>query len=198
MNNSQPVIAYNAPIALCHDYIPTYRPLTSISGQNNGAKYDSVTQVFKIQDVIIVTIGERRYQAYEYHFHFPGFHKICGKRYDAELHYSLAELGPEEEYINTDLPNDAIAGDRNILAVAWPIKGSKSVSPVNLATLKLLIPSAYFSYNATRPMAGNPVLWIVAGKRYMKFDLEQLLPFAQTTPFPIQPRNGRIVLFREC
>jgi len=114
----RPIIVYSAPISLC-DSLPSSLLSLSVEGVNRGAKFDPITKLFRIQNVIILAINTSlKYQFYEYHFHMPGDHELCGKRYPAELHYSLVKLEEGESHVEEEIP-----GDRNIAGLARVVKG---------------------------------------------------------------------------
>src|SRR5437868_5038149 len=123
-------IAYGSPISLGCDFIPVCSS-ASFVGHNRGSKYNEVTKNFEIRDIIVLTLESEseealRYQFYEYHFHVPGDHELFGKKYDAELHYSLVKLNPDEEYLDlTDavIPGPVIPGNRNIAGIARFVNG---------------------------------------------------------------------------
>jgi len=132
-----------------------------------------------------------RYQLHEYHFHIPGEHRICGKTFAAEVHFTFVQLRDDEDHLDI-LPGANVPGDRNLFVISRVINGGGE--PTNLSLLQVSIPSTFYQYNATKSFPDyNPVRWLI-GPEPLCFDLQQLIPIAHGAT-PIQPTNGRIVLY---
>lgn len=182
---------YRSPIALCCNEAINVCQKIKVTGCNHGAKYNGT--VFEVQDVIIITLGSRRYQVDEYHFHMPGEHEFCGKIYAAEFHYTLVELHNNEKYLPDNYKVDGIIpADRNIMGLARPIK--KGGKPTDLEKLQVPLPCNFYEYDSTRHIPNfNPVRWVV-GPKPLKFDINQVAEKALPAR-PLQPVNNRIILY---
>lgn len=184
-------INYGNPIQLSLEGTIEAHRSVSVTGRNKGVKYNPMTRLFEIQNPIVLTIEGDRYQFYEYHFHVSGDHTFEGKRYPAELHYSLVKLNDDEKYLR--VPNSSIPGNRNIMGIAVPVEQGGEVC--DLEKLNIQVPSSFFEYNGIKMIPSyNPVLWLV-GDVPIELDLEQVAAFS-LPPYPtLQPVNSRIILF---
>lgn len=182
-------LIYASPVELCCDYVEAQQCI-SLAGNNKGSKYNYTTKTFEIQNTIVLALNDKRYQLFEYHFHVPGYHQLCGTRYAAELHYSGFELAEDEEPVK--LPNNLFPGNRNVVGLARVIEDGGDRH--NLREISVPLPKQFYVYNSTYlPPNYNPVVWIV-GSAPLKANVKQLAKVALPSP-PLEPLNGRIVLY---
>jgi len=198
---------YLSPIALKNDKETIdFRQSFKLKGRNVGAIYNTETKNFEVQDRIILKIRSKRYQLVEYHFHTPGEHEVDGKIYDAEVHYVFFQLAEDQECLPEnhqcgniccgDMPAEV---DPNLtpLIVARVFKNDEEAKTEDLLNFPVLFPETYFQYDGAFSALDDsflPVRWIV-GDWYLHYNVAQLEPIAKDAA-PLQPTNGRIVLYR--
>ena len=184
MSDAKDPLRYQSPIPLC-----TYGDQFDIDqciskrGKNHGASYDEETNVFNVNDEILLTIDSRVYKLVEYHFHIESEHTINKKRYPAEIHYVF---------------HDIKTCDENIFVIARLIKDTKCHKKhINLSKLQVNLPSSYFEYDGSLTGENDgttPVRWIV-GRKYIRLPLKEIEMVAKT-PRKLQPLDDRIILYK--
>lgn len=198
-SSEEVTLIYQSPIALCCQYIKISQNI-SVEGRIKDAKYNPETQRYEVRNPVILTVGSTRYQLQQYHFHVPGEHQICGKIYESELHYIFIELYNDETCISRVSSKDnsnvcnctAPVEGRSTVGIGRVINGGGKIRKLN--NLKVLLPDEFYEYDGTRTIVnGDPIRWII-GKKPLRFDIDQLIPIAQTA-LPLQPLDGRIILF---
>lgn len=196
---SLPIPKYQSPINLeTRGSLPVKQKM-SVTGLNRGAIYNSISQIFELQDKIILKIGSRLYHLVEYHFHVAGEHTICGKHFPSEIHYVFFEMQNDRDFKSC---NGQCVCDQNIdetiLVIGRVIKNE--TESVDLTTLQVKLPATYFEYDGTLtgqnvPDMYTPVRWFV-GKNSIKLPLEEIIKQTKTSK-PISPLDNRIILFSD-
>ena len=190
-----PKLRYQSPIVLSNCNTLEIKQSIDIKGRNKGAIYNIEEKIFEVSDEIILTVGNKRYQLQEYHFHIPGEHKIKGNIYPSEVHYVFEEITEDnknKKKRHYNICGGKIPEDVNLLVIGRVICPSKK--PKELSKLQVRIPKCYFEYDGglTTGDLSTPVLWIV-GKHSLRFNINQLTSIAKTSR-PLQPLDGRIIL----
>lgn len=202
--------SYQSPIVLHHCCSLDIKKPIYIKGKNVCAKYNCEKHVFEVKSRVIIKVNSIRYQLSEYHFHVPGEHIVNDKLYSAEIHYVFVQLKNCER----KLPKHHICqnichcceinekyekyekckcdDDRNTLVIGRVINPTEKCR--DLSNIQVEIPDCYYEYDGTLT-TGNyaPVRWLV-GDDPVCFNICEIKKFAKPAR-PIQPLDGRIVLF---
>lgn len=165
---------------------------------NNG--YVAVRVDYKPGNGNILTVGDKRYELTQFHFHHPGEEKINGKSADMVLH--LMHQASDGEIVGVAVP--LMRGKANAtVAQLWEhmpqSAGSYHVVPgVSLDPTGMLPEkTGYYRYDGSvsAPPCNEPVTWFVL-KTPVEISADEIAAFAKFYPHdvrPIQPMNGRIV-----
>jgi carbonic anhydrase len=150
-----------------------------------------------------LTVGQKRYQLTQFHFHRPSEESVNGKPYDMVLH--LMHRGPDREIVGVAVFLKAGAFNHTIQQV-WdhmPAReGQTSVSGLMLDPGEMLPKDlAYYRYRGsqTAPPCTEGVTWYLL-KTPIELAQQQIDAFAALYPHdvrPPQPLNGRKVLESE-
>ena len=165
---------------------------------NNG--YTAVRVDYEPGNRNTLTIGARRYELTQFHFHHPSEEELNGKRFDMNAHIMLK--GDDGKIIGVSM---FLKAGRANAAVAklWEhmplVKGSLHDVPGLTVDPAELLPSTlgYFVYagSVSAPPCNADVVWYVL-KTPVEVSRAQIEAFAKLYPHdvrPIQPLNGRAV-----
>ncbi len=148
-----------------------------------------------------ISIGNKKYELIQFHFHCPSEHKIHGKSYDMEAHLvhkgahgELAviavfmEEGKENDFIKTLWDNFPKEQGKEYTHTDLKINANQ-ILPKNTA--------AYYTYHGslTTPPCSEIVNWFVLKTpiQVSKAELEKFASIFKRDARPIQPQHGRIV-----
>lgn len=165
---------------------------------NNG--YVAVRVDYKPGNGNILTVGGKRYELTQFHFHHPGEEKIDGKSADMVLH--LMHQAADGEIVGVAVP--LIRGKANAaIAQLWDhmpqnpgpyhVVPGLSVDPAGMLPTRL----SYYRYDGSvsAPPCNEPVTWFVL-KTPVEISADEIAAFAELYPHdvrPVQPLNGRVV-----
>jgi carbonic anhydrase len=165
---------------------------------NNG--YTAVRVDYEPGNRNTLTIGPRRYELTQFHFHHPSEEELNGKRFDMNAHIMLK--GDDGTVIGVSV---FLKAGRANAAVAklWtqmpPVKGPPHEAPGLTVDPGDLLPSALgydlYTGSVSAPPCNAGVVWYVL-KTPVEVSRAQIDAFARLYPHdvrPIQPRNGRAV-----
>lgn len=168
--------AYQSPIVLDKTNVIYIHQDIEVCGENEGAIFDPIAKVYNVQDIIIIEIDCIKYRMVEYHFHVPAEHSIHNTIYPAEIHYVFNEIN----------------NISNVLVIGKAI--SNISRHVDLSKLQIRIPEKYFEYDGSLTTASfSPAKWIF-DYRIKHLNIQDIIQVAQTA-IPLQPLDGRIILF---
>lgn len=195
--------AYQSPIVLpetnSNDVLHVHQKLY-IKGENIRATYNHEHKIFEVQDVIILTHHNKKYQLDEYHFHIPGEHKVNDKIYESEIHYVFVELGQLEERKKKGHTCSNICGNirpednSNILVIGRVLKHAREHE--DLSRVQVQLPHSYYEYDGSLTTGEfSPVRWIL-GDKSIRVNLNDVEVIAKTAR-PIQPFDNRLVLYSQ-
>ncbi len=148
-----------------------------------------------------VTVGEKRYDLVQYHFHCPSEHFVKGLRFDLEAH--LVHQGPA-----AGLAVEAVLfqqGEENtLLQAVWdyiPCQAGSEGKPEGvMVDPRSMIPSAgkYWAYTGslTTPPYTEGVQWFVfqPPRRVSPAQIERFTSLFGQNARLVQPLHGRVVL----
>ena len=147
-----------------------------------------------------ITVGDRRYELRQFHFHHPSEELVDGKRYAMEIHLVHADNDGHLAVVAVLLTK----GNTNpVIQRLWdnlPKTEGKEESvegiAVNAAAL-LPRPLGYYTFEGslTTPPCSEGVTWFVM-KTPLEVSADQVEAFAKLYPHnarPIQPSNGRTI-----
>jgi carbonic anhydrase len=164
---------------------------------NNG--YTAV-RVDYVHSGDFLTVGEKRYELKQFHFHRPSEEYIHGKPYDMVLHLMHRDSDGKVAGVAVLLKAGSANATIQQLWKFMPKTAGKleeipgvEVNPANL----LPHDTGYYIYQGsqTAPPCTEGVTWFVL-KTPMEISAEQINAFAKLYPHdvrPLQPLNGRIV-----
>lgn len=147
-----------------------------------------------------LTVGDKRYQLTQFHFHHPSEEYIHGKPYPMVLHLmhhaSDGKVAGVAVFLRQGAPNKTVQQIWDHMPMT---KGNEEEIPgveINPAGL-LPRDTGYYMYTGslTAPPCTEDVTWFVL-KTPVDLSAEQIRAFAKLYPHdvrPIQPLNGRIV-----
>lgn len=147
-----------------------------------------------------LTVGGKRYQLTQFHFHRPSEEYVQGKPYEMEVHFMHQAADGEAAGVVTFLK----AGGANAtIAQIWAhmpqVEGKEHEVPgVEINPAGLLPPDkAYYLYRGslTAPPCTEGVVWFVL-EAPVEISKQQIEAFAKLYPHdvrPLQPLNGRAV-----
>ena len=204
--------SYQSPIILDKsDYIKI-RETIEIYGRNEDAVFNPVTKNYEVKRNIIVTLNHKKYRLDEYHFHNPSEHKVNGNTYRAEIHYVFVEIDSDmkekNENKNEESPtirehSNICCGshethykhpNKNIIVIGRIIVNNESHK--DFTNLQVKAPHYYYQYDGTLTTGSySPVRWII-GEAPVHYNLKQIETIAKPAR-PLQPLDGRIILFSE-
>ncbi|MDN3511144.1 MAG: carbonic anhydrase family protein [Candidatus Jettenia sp. CY-1] len=148
-----------------------------------------------------VSIGNKRYELIQFHFHCPSEHKIHGKSYDMEAHLvhkgAHGELAVIAVFMEEGKENDFI----KTLWSNFPKEQGKEYTHTDLKiNVNQILPkntAAYYTYHGslTTPPCSEIVNWLVLKTpiQVSKAELEKFASIFKRDARPIQPQHGRIV-----
>jgi carbonic anhydrase len=164
---------------------------------NNG--YTAV-RVDYLHSGDVLTVGDRRYELTQFHFHRPSEEHIHGKPFDMVLHLMHAasdgQVAGVAVLLKAGRANPTIQTLwQHMPKTAGPLEEITGVD-VNPAAL-LPRDTAYYTYEGsqTAPPCTEGVTWFVL-KTPVEISPEQIAAFATLYPHdvrPVQPLNGRVV-----
>lgn len=153
----------------------------------------------------IITIGNKKYELVQFHFHTPSEHKIRGKSYDMEAHLVhkgehgelavvgvLIEEGKENAFINTiwrNFPND--------------VGKTHTMSDIKICASQLLPKNttSYFTYTGslTTPPCTEGVNWFILKEpiQASHYEVNKFVSLFKIDARPVQPLRGRVVMENE-
>jgi carbonic anhydrase len=147
-----------------------------------------------------MTVGEKRYQLTQFHFHHPSEETINGKAYAMEVHFmhqaSNGAIVGVTVFVKQGKGNATV----HQLWDHMPMTESKEIeiAGVEINPAKLLPRNtAYYQYigSVTAPPCTEGVTWYVL-KTPIEISAEQIEAFAKLYTHdarPVQPLNGRVV-----
>lgn len=180
--------SYQSPINIDTDRAYKSKQSLTLNGTNTGAIYDFKLKRFKVTDKISIKVNGKKYRLIEYHFHTPGEHKLCNKKFAAEVHYVFSS-NSKTEYMGCS--NTSNNSEEDIFVIARFIRDSSK--EVDLSLLQVKIPLVYYQYNGSLSSGKySPVLWCV-GKHPIKVNLSEIEKISKD-PHPIQEDNNRLII----
>ena len=147
-----------------------------------------------------ITVGPKRYQLVQFHFHRPSEEKIDGKAFDMVVHLVHQDGDGKLAVVAVLVRN----GDTNpLIETLWKhLPNEKGVEQVvgdtQIDATALLPPNkAYFKFTGslTTPPCSEDVTWFVL-RNPVQFSGQEIARFAKVYPMnarPVQPLNGRLV-----
>jgi len=127
--------------------------------------------------------------------------KINDKIYPSEIHYVFVELGKKKCFDSNHKCSNICGGvaseDGNIFVIGRVIDFSPYYLNKNVFKTQVELTNEYYEYDGTLTFGTfDPVRWVV-GDEPVLYNLEELLNHSKTAR-PLQPLNGRIILFSSC
>lgn len=165
---------------------------------NNG--YTAVRVDYTPGNGNVLTIGGKRYELTQFHFHHPGEEWVNGKPSDMVIH--LMHKAADGEIVGVAVLLKEGKANATV-AQLWPHMpqraGKDHVVPGLAVDPTGLLPKemGYYRYDGSisAPPCNEPVTWFVL-KTPVEISAEEIAAFAKLYPHdvrPIQPMNGRIV-----
>jgi carbonic anhydrase len=147
-----------------------------------------------------ITVGDRRYELQQFHFHHPAEEKVNGKSYPLVAHLVHKDAEGKLAVIAVLLTD----GKRNpFIEELWrylPAEEGKETAPAGVsidATRLLPAQRGYFTFTGslTTPPCTEGVTWFVL-RSPAQISRDEVAAFAKKFPHnarPVQPLNGRVV-----
>ncbi|HEX3886301.1 MAG TPA: carbonic anhydrase family protein [Phenylobacterium sp.] len=165
---------------------------------NNG--YTAVRVDYAAGNGNVLTIGGRRYELTQFHFHHPSEEELDGKRFAMNAHVMLkgddGKVIGVTVFVKAGRANPAVT---KLWAHMPPQKGPLHAVPGLTVNPGDLLPKAlgYFLYTGSisAPPCNGDIAWYVL-KAPLEVSPAQIEAFARLYPNdvrPIQPLNGRVV-----
>lgn len=146
-----------------------------------------------------LTVGDKRYQLTQFHFHHPSEETLKGKAYDVVVHVMHraddGEVAGVAIMVKVGKANPAIA---QLWSNMPSSEGQKEASDLNLNPASLLpVHLSYYTYTGsqTAPPCTEGVRWFIL-KTPIELSHQQIETLAKLFPHdvrPVQPLNGRVV-----
>lgn len=148
-----------------------------------------------------ISVGDKRYELRQFHFHHPSEEQIEGMAYDMVVHLVHADsegrLAVVAILIKTGISNPTIQKLWDYLPVDGGSERTVGEMKVNAANL---LPQSFgyytFEGSLTTPPCSEGVKWFVL-KTPLEISSQQVTAFAKLYPHntrPIQPLNGRMII----
>jgi carbonic anhydrase len=147
-----------------------------------------------------ITVGDRKYELQQFHFHHPAEEKVNGRSFPLVAHLVHKSADGKLAVVAVLLTD----GKKNpFIADLWkylPAEEGKEVAPAGVsidATGLLPAKGAYYTFTGslTTPPCTEEVTWFVL-KSPAQISKDQVAAFAKKYPHnarPVQPLNGRVV-----
>jgi len=206
---------YGSPIDLrTEDIVLRITQCLKLAGSNSGAVL-SDDKTYVVSDTIVLTIGCRRYQLVEYHFHhFPNTlgchdseHALEGEKFDAEMHHVFQEIAGDDDCAHSCEGLDLCGGHGvddeagALLVIGTFVRFGETVAPNDLTNIQLFPPSKYFEYDGALTGESDegvvhcaPVRWIV-GLAPRTFNAADFTTDNTKTTRCLQDMDGRLLLY---
>jgi carbonic anhydrase len=146
-----------------------------------------------------LTVGDKRYQLIQFHFHRPSEELIHGKQYDMVLHLMHRASDGEVAGVAVLLKSGHANATVEQLWQHMPKSEGQEAVPGLVLNPTTLLPKSlgYYLYQGsqTAPPCTEGVKWFVL-KTPLEIGVEQIKAYAQIYPNdvrPPQPLNGRVV-----
>jgi carbonic anhydrase len=147
-----------------------------------------------------LTVGGKRYQLTQFHFHRPSEEFLDGRQFAMDVHFMFESddhaVAGVAVLVNPGNSNDTVA---QIFAAMPTTAGPEHEVPGVTIGLATLLPSvwSYYEYegSVTAPPCTEGVRWFVL-RRPIQFSPDQIAAFVRLYPNdarPRQPLNGRVV-----
>ena len=147
-----------------------------------------------------ITVGEKRYQLLQFHFHHPSEEEIDGKSHDMVAHLVHSDDDGNKAVVAVLLSRgESNALLKTVFAHIPATKGKEEAAEVTINASDLLPKNtAYYTFpgSLTTPPCSEGVTWLVL-KTAKTLSKEELESFARLYPHnarPVQPLNDRKVL----
>lgn len=146
-----------------------------------------------------LSVGQRRYELQQFHFHKPGEERINGRSYDLSAH--LVHKDAEGQLAVLALLMERGSDQAQVQQVLNHLPLEKHLASPGSAPMELLqlLPAerGYYTFmgSLTTPPCSENVLWLVM-RQPVPVGAQQLAIFAKLYPMnarPVQPAGGRIV-----
>jgi carbonic anhydrase len=147
-----------------------------------------------------ITVGDKKYQLIQFHFHRPSEERIHGRSYEMVAHLVHADSSGKLAVVGVLLEKGTANDTVNEVWAHMPkTEGKQQEFPGVQVNAAGLLPekTAYYTYagSLTTPPCSEGVTWLVL-KSPTQISAEQIETFAKIYPMnsrPIQPLNGRVV-----
>ena len=147
-----------------------------------------------------ISIGDKRYELRQFHFHHPSEERIEGKGYEMELHLVHADADGDFAVVSVLFRN---GGTNHAVQKLWEYLPDKEGSEQSIVGMRInaanLLPQSlgYYTFEGslTTPPCSEGVTWFVL-KSSREMSPQQVTAFAKLYPHnarPTQPLDGRIV-----
>jgi len=148
-----------------------------------------------------ITVGDKKYELKQFHFHHPSEEKINGKSYDMVVHLVHADANGKLAVVAVLLKKGASNAMLQRIWENMPQEGGPAheVAGVEVNAAKLLpSSSAYYTFSGslTTPPCSEGVTWFVL-KTPSEISAHEIDLFSKIYPLnarPVQPTNQRPVL----
>jgi len=148
-----------------------------------------------------ITVGDKKYELLQFHFHSPSEHTVGGKAYDMVAH--LVHKSADGQLGVVGVMFKAGSAVNNAIAKVWLNMPEKAGTTVDVSDVVInaadLLPRdmTYFNYSGslTTPPCSEGVNWMVMATPN-QIASEQVKQFTRLFPLsarPVQPLNGRSV-----
>lgn len=147
-----------------------------------------------------LTVGQRRYELVQFHFHRPAEERINGRAFDMVVH--LVHRDSSGRLAKLALLVQEGEADHPVIQRVWghiPLEKHQLESVTQALDLNELLPTqrGYYTYmgSMTTPPCKEDVLWLVM-REPVRLSRQQIEVFARLYPMnarPLQPAGGRIV-----
>ena len=146
-----------------------------------------------------ITVGGKRYDLVQFHFHHPSEEKIAGRQYDMVAHLVHKDAAGQLAVVGVLLQGGGAANP--LLDRLWSHLPAKVGEEETVATVsvnaKALLPAerGYYTFDGslTTPPCSEGVTWFVL-KQPLRVSAKEVEKFAAVYPNnarPVQPLNGR-------
>lgn len=146
-----------------------------------------------------LTIGGRRYELVQFHFHLPSEERIAGRQFDMEVHLVHKDAEGHLAVVAVLLERGAAQAVIQAVWNALPLEKNQAAAGIEAIDPSQLLPEdrRYYTYmgSLTTPPCSEGVLWMVM-KQPVPVSAQQLGIFARLYPMnarPVQPLDGRLI-----
>jgi carbonic anhydrase len=149
-----------------------------------------------------LSVGGRRYELTQFHFHLPSEERVAGRQFDMVAHLEHRDAQGRQAIVAVLLERGADDAPQPLIQTVWahlPLERGEVQQAQATLDLTQLLPAdrGYYTYmgSQTTPPCQEGVLWLVM-RQPVRLTAQQIAVFARLYPMnarPLQAGSGRLI-----